>query len=459
MESANDSFTYEAKLDIPFIDGEMENQDQEVNRVAGSTTNPTEPSRTHNARPPPKSDGVLSLFGNYSFPYLLTASVIKLGIYLNKLYQDSSAVGKYYTDKELNYCIVSAFCLFLPALIYIMYIVSAYVKEQEEAEAKEVGTKVVYGCLLVPWQIKGRVEVLQFSAQRICNKRPLTENELEEKSFLERQAAVLEFFEEFYAGLIQMILQLYIIILSLDTKVEYKALTGEIIASGLTLMSMMAAVRRRDDGILTGTLSYTGWMTIMISRAIAISLATTVIHGWMVIVCILHGLFISTWISSIAIRTHYKESPSMVFTKKRKIAMFFLVFSVFGLPSLTYWPIMFDLKKHKRPLIFLLVLLIENVAFTALWIVFKEHRDLQKHDLILVCTMGGCFAVGAFFLLFYICCKPKYTDSVVYHDMKVKNADSFGMYFDFCDATFKLSRKKEVETKLKEIRDKGILQQ
>ncbi|XP_055943460.1 uncharacterized protein LOC129973102 isoform X2 [Argiope bruennichi] len=403
------------------------------------------------------SPGVLSLFGRYSFPFLLASSVVKLSIYLNKLYQDSAAVGKYFSDRDINYCIVSAFCLFLPAVLYIIYIVGAYIKDQEEAESKEVGTKVVHGLLLVPWQIKGRVEVLQFSAQRVCQKRPLTPDELEEKSLLERQAQALEFFEEFYAGLIQILLQLYIIITSLDGNTEYKALTGEIIASGLTLMSMMTAVKRRDDGILTGFLSITGWMSIMISRSVSIALATTVIQSWMVIVCLLHAVFISFWITFIAVRTYYEESPTIRFTKKRKLALFFVIFAVFGLPSLTYWPIMFELKKNKRPLIFLFILLVENILFIGLWGVYKEQTAFAKHDHVLVFLAGGLFIIGALFILFYICCKPKYTDQVVYHDMKVCNADSFGMYFDFCDVAFKLTRKQEIETRLKEVREHRII--
>ncbi|GFS65818.1 XK-related protein [Nephila pilipes] len=302
-----------------------------------------------------------------------------------------------------------------------------------------------------------RVEVLQFSAQRVCQKRPLTPDELDEKSVLERQAATLEFFEEFYAGLTQILLQLYIIIISLDGKTEYKALTGEIIASGLTLMSMMAAVRRKDDGILTGFLSIFGWMSIMIARSVAISLATTVIHSWMILVCIMHGVFISTWVTSIAIKSYYDESPSISFTFKRKIALFFVIFSVFGLPSLTYWPIMFELKKHKRPLIFLFILLVENILFVALWMFFDEKEVWAKHDYVLVFLSGGLYILGALFVLFYICCKPKYTDHVVYHDMKVRNADSFGMYFDFCDVAFKLTRKQEIETRLKEVREHRIV--
>ncbi|XP_054720022.1 uncharacterized protein LOC129229687 [Uloborus diversus] len=446
MESANDSFSPLTEMDIPYIDGQMENENA---GFGGKDTNGTKkevpPTRT--------AGGILPMCGRFSFPWLLTLSIVQLSIYLNKLYQDSSAVGLYFTQKDFNYCVVSTLCLFFPALVYIIYIVAAYVKDQEEAEAKEIGTKVVHGLLLVPWQIKGRVEVLQFSAQRVCQTRPLTPDELEEKSLLERQAAVLEFFENFYAGLTQILLQLYIIITSLDQKSQYKALTGEIIASILTLMSMLAAVRRKDDGILTGALSIIGWTSIAISRAVAISLGTTVVHGWMALALLLHGIMVAFWVTAIAVETHVKAAETVRFTKKRRLALFFLIFAVFGLPSLTYWPIMFELKKHKRPLIFLFILFLENILFVALWLVLKDNTVWGSHDYVCMTVTAVFFLLGALFILFYICCKPKYTDQVVYHDMKVRNADSFGMYFEFCDVAFKLSRKQDVEMRLKEIRE------
>lgn len=104
---------------------------------------------------PPVNPGILQMCGRFSFPWLLTLSVVQLAIYLNKLYQDSAAVGKYFAEKNFNYCLVSAACLFVPAIVYIIYIVAAYIKEQEDPEPKEVGTRVVHGLLLVPWQIKG----------------------------------------------------------------------------------------------------------------------------------------------------------------------------------------------------------------------------------------------------------------------------------------------------------------
>lgn len=226
-------------------------------------------------------------------------------------------------------------------------------------------------------------------------------------------------------------------------------MTGEIIASGLTLISMMAAVRRRDDGILTGSLSVIGWVSIMVSRSIAIALAARVLYGWMLLICVAHGLLVALWVTSIAIGTYQESAMNM----KRKVSLYFLIFAVFGLPSLTYWPIMFELKKNKRPLIFLFMLLLENVLFVLLWAWMREDRTWYKHDFMLVAVTVGSYVLGSLFILFYICCKPKYTDNVVYHDMKARNTDSFGMYFEFCDMAFKLTKKEAVETRLKEIRE------
>lgn len=461
METAKDpNSPLTAKGEIPYIDDHnpVENQNNGNNHTDGMSTNHDSVPKDGKRKPASANtgssdgDGILARCGRFSFPWLLTVSVVQLIIYLNKLYQDSAAVAVYFDGKDINYCVVSATCLLIPALIYIVYLVALYVKQQQEIERKEVGTRIVHGLLLVPWQIKGRVEVLHFSAQRICQRRKLTPDETEEKSFLERQASVLEFFEEFYAGFIQLLLQLYIIIVSLDKNIDSKALPGEIIASVLTLMSMLAAVRRKDDGILTGILSVTGWLCIMVSRAVAISLATTTIHGWMVLICFLHGVLVSLWVSSIAITSSKEAGESEPFSIKRKLAYFFLVFTVFGLPSLTYWPVMFQLKKRKRPLIFLFILLLENALFLALWYFLRDRSEWAQHDYVLTSLLVGGYIAGTLFILVYICCKPKYTDQVVYHDMKIRNADSFGMYFEFCDLTFCLPKTHSVEVKLQRVR-------
>lgn len=64
--------------------------------------------------------------------------------------------------------------------------------------------------LLVCWQLKRHLDMLHFSAQRICHFRPASFDEDETLKGLKRNADVLEFFENFYAAVLQVILQLYI---------------------------------------------------------------------------------------------------------------------------------------------------------------------------------------------------------------------------------------------------------
>ncbi|XP_035214464.1 uncharacterized protein LOC118188197 isoform X2 [Stegodyphus dumicola] len=161
--------------------------------------------------------------GVFSFHWLFITSLIQLSIYLNKVYQDSVAVKEYYEEKDVSACTVSSFCLFLPSVMYLLFMVGAYVKDTEDASNRTIATKVVHGLLLVPWQIKERVELLQFSSEHICQKRHLTSDEMKKKSYLERQTALLAFFHQFYAGLIQITLQLHMIISTLDNKKGYKA--------------------------------------------------------------------------------------------------------------------------------------------------------------------------------------------------------------------------------------------
>ncbi|KFM81615.1 hypothetical protein X975_14978, partial [Stegodyphus mimosarum] len=67
---------------------------------------------------------------------------------------------------------------------------------------------------------------------------------------------------------------------------------------------MMAAIRRHDDSKLTAVLALLGWISIMISRTVTLALVSTVIHGWIVLACIFHGIVISLWLSIIAAETY-----------------------------------------------------------------------------------------------------------------------------------------------------------
>ena len=59
------------------------------------------------------------------------------------------------------------------------------------------------------------LDVLHFVSERICMCRSPKPEEQEDIQSMQRNAEVLEFFEDFYAGFLQILLQLYILMLQL----------------------------------------------------------------------------------------------------------------------------------------------------------------------------------------------------------------------------------------------------
>lgn len=387
--------------------------------------------------------------GSWTFPFFFISSLLQLIVYLNKLYQDCSAVFTYYRGRDINYCIISISCFLVPALIYTFYLIFDHLNQKQNIKVSVVVTNIIYGALLIPWQIKSILEVLDFSAQRIYKRRALTKDETKDHNFIEHQAKVLEFFEDFFAGFIQLILQIYIIILSLDdSSFNSKILLSEVISSGLIILSMMLAVRRKDDGCLTTFLSFTGWTLIAASRSLTLALAATKIHGGIIAFCLLHASIITIWLVPICWKSYSETELSY----HRKFSTTLLIFFIFGLPSLIYWPILFQLKKNKRPFIFMIILSLENIGLLCIWYFLTENKQWNVYNTYFITVTVGGFILGFVFILLYMYIKPKYTDQVVYHDMKVENASSFGMYFEFCDATFKLPVSQWIDSNLQQIR-------
>ncbi|KAH9383148.1 hypothetical protein HPB48_023883 [Haemaphysalis longicornis] len=157
-----------------------------------------------------------------SFPYLLVQALVHLCIYIHKLSQDAYSVSTYYAEQQLYYCAISVLCLFVPSLVYAAYLVADSILDRS-TPASDICTKLVNGLLLVPWQIKGHVEVLHFAAQRVCSCTSPTKKEMSRLRSLKRETFVLEFFEDFYAGFIQILLQLYLVVLFINSNETSKA--------------------------------------------------------------------------------------------------------------------------------------------------------------------------------------------------------------------------------------------
>lgn len=250
------------------------------------------------------------------------------------------------------------------------------------------------------------------------------------------------------------------------------------VTSGLAILMLMSHLRRKDDGPLTMVLSWLGWPLLITARVLVFSLIANQIHYWLFLLCSLHVLFFSFWVYNIAIESHgisssSAQTSSAPFESRRKrVSLAVLVIFFFGIPSLFYWPIMFQLKEGRRPLIYLLIIILENLLLLALWFGFqvKIEPSLTDQQVYLIAAVVAATLGGVFFISVYVFCKPKYTDQVVSYEIRQNrndlypslhkltdyetrptNAHEYGVYFDFCEIVFKLPTTVEIGNKLQQI--------
>lgn len=243
---------------------------------------------------------------------------------------------------------------------------------------------------------------------------------------------------------------------------------------------MMIAVRRRDDGPLTGFLSFVGWSSLITSRILVFTLVATYIHSWLILLCVIHVLAMSIWIYNIAIESYMATTATPTtettqWTHKRKRAsLAILVVLFFGIPSLLIWPIMFQLKEARRPLKFLMIITLENLFLLGVWFVCEVSvagLQLNNVHVLIVIVIVLTTLAGVFMLLIYTFCKPRLTDQVVLYEIRESriqeaptfiklngpssrslNATTYGIYYEFCDLVFKLPSSHRVKANIDEVR-------
>lgn len=394
-----------------------------------------------------------------SFPYLLVQALVHLCIYIHKLSQDAYSVSTYYAEQQLYYCAISVLCLFVPSLVYAAYLVADSILDRS-TPASDICTKLVNGLLLVPWQIKGHVEVLHFAAQRVCSCTSPTKKEMSRLRSLKRETFVLEFFEDFYAGFIQILLQLYLVVLFINSNETSKALIGQLVGSALSLWSLIKAVQRKDDGLLTGTLSFLGWVSVTAARGLALALLTAVIHGWVVLACLGHAVAMTAWIASFVRDTHRRQDSvrqdggeaGAARPLRSPCVTALIIFALFGLPSLVFWPIMFDFKLKRRVFLFVFVFIVENLLCFGAWQLWGSEGTAHNYRVLVSALLLGLTTSGVFFIALYVCCKPDKSDLVVLQHIREDNANRYGIYFDFCKAIRILPDTSDIARGLEKIR-------
>lgn len=255
---------------------------------------------------------------------------------------------------------------------------------------------------------------------------------------------------------------------------------SQLVVSSAVVFSLLVAVRRRDDGPLTLALSMIGWGSIFASRIIIIALAFVHI-GWKIMLPLiaLHVLGITSWIYKIAIDSHNgksdeseeskwttevsnvgwgveleaaaaevtsdnskKESQNSNNVTSRWSALehailLSQILTLFALPSVFYWPIMFNLKLHYRPFKYLVLILSENfVLVAAVWFTVSSTATIGQWYLL--GAVGGFSIMGFIFVSLYVCCKPSLTEYFARADELFNEAEKSGIYFEFCSRVFKM---------------------
>ena len=139
-------------------------------------------------------------------------SLARLVIYIHKLYQDANAVEVYYSNHSFNFLIISVISLVFPPLLYAIFLIGANLSKDDIVNHREVSTRTINGFLLIPWQIKRHLDMMHFASLRVCQWRKPNNEENEEIKSMRMHAEHLEFFEDFYSGFLQILLQLYLVL-------------------------------------------------------------------------------------------------------------------------------------------------------------------------------------------------------------------------------------------------------
>lgn len=358
--------------------------------------------------------------------------------------------------------------------------------------------QLVHGGLFVFWQLKRQVDLISFLSIRCCFWRAPRQEEQVDVNKLSCFSDGLEFFEDFYAGFLGVLIQVAHIASShkevklasdgevanpvafakqQGTKSENLIIMSELMVSLLVVWSLLIAVRRRDDGPLSMVLSVIGWGSVFTSRIIIIAMSTLYFHYYILLFLIAHVAGISYWIYCIALNSHngldneenlwlrHKDDPETQpesnvenkevpksdckgatttsgtdsWTRAQHVTLITQIVTLFGLPSLFYWPFMFQLRMAYRPFIYMTVIMAENFLLVSILYLGLSPDNRPHGHLYFLAIVAVTSIIGFIFLSCYIGFKPKFTDQFARFDMVVNEAETSGIYYEFCSRVFKLA--------------------
>lgn len=249
---------------------------------------------------------------------------------------------------------------------------------------------------------------------------------------------------------------------------------SQLLVSSAVVFSLLIAVRRRDDGPLTLGLSMLGWGSVFASRIIIIAMAFVHLGANILVPLIaIHILAITVWVYKIAIDSHNgkkgesdeakwdsapqseplnaielesgnAQSSAAVELKAtdqwsfmEHVVLVLQVLTLFAIPSLFYWPIMFNLKLHCRPFKYLVLILSENFLLVVA-ILYSIAHTATSGQWYLLGAASAFSITGFIFVSLYVSCKPSLTEYFARADELFNEAEKSGIYFEFCSRVFKM---------------------
>uniref|UniRef100_A0A6G1SK38 XK-related protein n=1 Tax=Aceria tosichella TaxID=561515 RepID=A0A6G1SK38_9ACAR len=115
------------------------------------------------------------------------------------------------------------------------------------------------------------------------------------------------------------------------------------------------------------------------------------------------------------------------------------ILTLFAIPSLFYWPIMFNLKLHLRPFKYLVLVLTQNfLLIPAIWFTISAQASATPGQLYLLGAVGAFSIVGFIFVSLYVACKPSLTEYFARADELFNEAEKSGIYYEFCSRVFRM---------------------
>ena len=123
----------------------------------------------------------------------------------------------------------------------------------------------------------------------------------------------------------------------------------------------------------------------------------------------------------------------------------------------------------------LIIISLENMALLAIFFYFQTQASVSLQTVLIRILYGIAVATfcGVVLILFYLFCKPKYTDQVVVYEIRENressqpaptfsrisesmktagNSIQYGIYYEFFEIVFKLPSTHKIRSDLQEIR-------